>query len=380
MKSAHTAPIFFVVLHISLYHSLNSGGYYYSRSSKLFKKAFKKLFNIRDKVIIEKPKSFSGQAEYSQAISSVPPINNTPSAIPPVAPIDISALFYSLLFPSTLQNGVANELEKSVFRRVEAALSSPKAIAERVLKLPTQVAALDKQLADESSNTKVLLALIEKDPVLSVEVLKLCNAPLFRRSEKEITSLQLAIVQLGREQIRRFITTALLRDCIEIKAIYFRRFGSQIWRHSMQVAYLASELTDEDADSAFLLGLIHDVGKIAIFKLLLEAFKQADPGEQPCSSLFRQVMTAKSLSLSALLAQHWQLPAIFDAELGRLAVVDSKPVGGLAEVVWRANLISECSMLFEADKLNEQQLNRLLLEAGLDRGGFDELHQKLIMF
>ncbi|MCL1052141.1 HDOD domain-containing protein [Shewanella abyssi] len=346
----------------------------------MFKKIFKKLFNIRDKVIVEKPKSFSGAAESYQTNSSPPPINNTPPQASAVTPTDISALFYSLLFPNTQQNGVANELEKSVFRRVEVALSAPQAIADRVLKLPTQVAALDKQLADENSDIKALLALIEKDPVLSVEVLMLCNAPLFRRSEKEITSLQQAVVQLGREQMKRFITTSLLRGCIEIKPIYFRRFGSQIWRHSMQVAYLASELTDEDADSAFLLGLIHDVGKIAIFKLLLEAFKQAEPGEQPCSNLFRQVMTTKSLSLSALLAKHWQLPAIFEAELGHLAIVDSKPAGGLAEAVWRANLISECSMLFEAKKLDELQLNRLLLAAGIDRGKFDELQQKLILF
>ncbi|MEZ9596652.1 HDOD domain-containing protein [Shewanella sp. 10N.261.52.F9] len=298
----------------------------------------------------------------------------------PVVAIDLSALFYSLLFPSTQLNGTANELEKSVFRRVEAALASPKAIAERVLKMPTQVAALDKQLADESCDTKALLALIEKDPVLSVEVLKLCNSPLFKRSDKEVTSLQLALVQLGRDQIRRFVTSVMMRKIIEVKPIYFRRFGSQIWRHSMQVAYLASELTDEDPDSAFLLGLLHDVGKIAIFKLLLEAFKQAEPGEQPCSSLFRQVMTTKSLSLSALLARYWELPSLFESELSRLAVVDTKPAGGLADVIWRANLISECSMLIEAGKLQPEQLDRLLYDAGIDSDTFNLLHEKLVLF
>lgn len=346
----------------------------------MFKKAFKKLFNIREKVVIEKPKSFSTTTElYQPSQLKLQPSNIQPE-VAQVTAVDVTSLFYSLLFPSVQQSGVANELEKNVFRRVEAALSAPKAIADRVLKLPTQVAALDKQLADETSDTKALLVLIEKDPLLSIEVLKLCNSPLFRRSEKEITSLQQALVQLGREQIRRFVTTSLLRGCIEIKPIYFRRFGSQIWRHSMQVAYLASELVEEDSESAFMLGLIHDVGKIAIFKLLLEAFKQAEPGEQPCSSLFKQVMTAKSLSLSALLVQYWELPAIFKAELSRLAIVDSKPVGGLAEAVWRANLISECSMLLEAGKLQEQQLNRLLMDTGIDRTGFDELHQKLIQF
>ncbi|MCK8046846.1 HDOD domain-containing protein [Shewanella sp. 1CM18E] len=348
---------------------------------KLFSKAFKKLFNIRERVVIEKPTSFSGSMEQLQANHVEPAAAQVKSAeTAPVVAVDLSALFYSLLFPSTQLNGTANELEKSVFRRVEAALAAPKAIAERVLKMPTQVAALDKQLADENTDTKALLALIEKDPVLSVEVLKLCNSPLFRRSDKDVTSLQLALVQLGRDQIRRFVTTAMMRKIIDVKPIYFRRFGSQIWRHSMQVAYLASQLADEDPDSAFLLGLVHDVGKIAIFKLLLEAFKQAEPGEQPCSSLFRQVMTTKSLSLSALLAHYWQLPSLFESELNRLAVVDSKPTGGLAEVIWRANLISECSMLFEAGKLQAEQLNRLLYDAGVDRTTFDEIHKKLVLF
>ncbi|GIU20421.1 metal-dependent phosphohydrolase [Shewanella sp. MBTL60-007] len=303
-----------------------------------------------------------------------------PQESPSIVTIDLSALFYSLLFPSTQLSGTANELEKSVFRRVEAALASPKAIAERVLKLPTQVAALEQQLADENTDTKTLLALIERDPVLSVEVLKLCNSPLFRRSDKEVTSLQVALVQLGREQMKRFVTTAMMRKVIDIQPIYFRRFGSQIWRHSMQVAYLSSELTQDDPDTAFLLGLLHDVGKIAIFKLLLEAFKQAEPGEQPCSSLFRQVMTAKSLSLSALLARYWELPSLFETELSRLAVMDSKPAGGLAEVIWRANLISESSMLLEAGKLQPEQLDRLLFEAGIDSETFEQMHQKLVLF
>ncbi|WP_374758448.1 HDOD domain-containing protein [Shewanella sp. MBTL60-007] len=350
----------------------------------MFSKAFKKLFNIREQVVIEKPKSFSGSMEsfQSRQSQSAPETKRAvqPQESPSIVTIDLSALFYSLLFPSTQLSGTANELEKSVFRRVEAALASPKAIAERVLKLPTQVAALEQQLADENTDTKTLLALIERDPVLSVEVLKLCNSPLFRRSDKEVTSLQVALVQLGREQMKRFVTTAMMRKVIDIQPIYFRRFGSQIWRHSMQVAYLSSELTQDDPDTAFLLGLLHDVGKIAIFKLLLEAFKQAEPGEQPCSSLFRQVMTAKSLSLSALLARYWELPSLFETELSRLAVMDSKPAGGLAEVIWRANLISESSMLLEAGKLQPEQLDRLLFEAGIDSETFEQMHQKLVLF
>ncbi len=300
--------------------------------------------------------------------------------------VDVSALFYSLLFPvrGKDQGGVANGLEKNVIADVERALSSPMAIAENVLKLPTRMAELDKKLADESVDIKVLLELILQDPVLSVEVLKLCNSPAFKRSEREVTSLQQAFVQLGRDQLRRFVTTSLVREMIEIKPIYYRRFGLQIWRHSMQVAFLsfelASELSNEDPDTAFMLGLLHDVGKIAIFKMLLDGFNLADPGELPSSSLFRQVMTSKSLSLSALLARCWQLPASFEASLNALANTSAKPTERLAAVVWKANLISECSMLHKAGKLDEICLSRLLIDADLTREEFDLFHEKLKTF
>ena len=51
-------------------------------------------------------------------------------------------------------------------------------------------------------------------------------------------------------------------------------------------------------------------------------------------------MTTKSLTLSSLLAKHWQLPNTFETELDKLASVNSRPQAGLAAVVWRANVIS----------------------------------------
>ncbi|WP_299796621.1 HDOD domain-containing protein [uncultured Shewanella sp.] len=351
----------------------------------MVKKLFNKLFNIRDNTTVAKPKSFSQNPEFKQAPiqkqATSPELTELETET-----VDVSTLFYSLLFPARKgdQGGVANNLEKNVIGDVERALSSPMTIAENVLKLPSRMAELDKKLGDEDVDIKVLLELIQQDPVLSVEVLKLCNSPAFRRSDREVTSLQLAFVQLGRDQLRRYVTTCLIREMIEIKPIYFRRFGLQVWRHSMQVAYLSSELAaelpGEDPDTAFMLGLLHDVGKIAIFKMLLDGFNLAEPGEQPSSSLFRQVMTSKSLSLSALLVRCWQLPPSFEKALSALANTGTKPTEKLAAVVWRANLISECSMLHQAGKLDEACLNRLLIDADLARDVFDRLHEKLKEF
>lgn len=345
---------------------------------------FKKLFNIRDR---NEQVKFTGRTavEKRQQVSSVTvkPIIEVSPKQAVESQLDLSSLFYSFLFasPQSDATGIANNLERHVMQDIELALSSPQAIAENVLKLPSKILELDRKLADDNIDTKELIKLIEQDPLLCVEVLKLCNSMAFKRSENDVTSIQQALVQVGRQQLRHFITSCLAREMIDIKPIYFRRFGAEIWRHSMQVAFLASELANaEQSDSAFLLGLLHDVGKIAIFKMLVDAFHQAEPGEQPSSTLFKQVMTTKSLTLSALLARFWRLPEHFEAPLTLLANTNIKPDDEMTLIIWKANIISECSMLQQVDKLPQKELVVLLAQVGITEQEFAELHKKLLEF
>ena len=348
---------------------------------------FKKLFNVRDPHDQAKFTGVSSAEKMTaalQAKSAQPSSSSSGNQLndaEQLSSIDVSALFYTLLFPQQQQqDGIANNLERQVMGQIETALSSPKDIADNVLKLPSKIMELDNKLADEDIDIKDVLKLIEQDPLLSIEILKLCNSPAFRRSDKAVSNLQQALVQLGREQLRRLVTVCLTREMIDVKPIYFRRFGAEIWRHSMQVAFLSGELAEQDSDSVFLLGLLHDVGKIAIFKMLIDAFYQAEPGEQPNSLLFSQLMTTKSLTLSALLAKYWQIPDSFADNLSLLANVNIAPNSGAAKAVWRANVISECSMLLQANKLSEAMLIKLLGQVEISREVFDSLHQKLTEF
>lgn len=352
------------------------------------KRIFNKLFNIRDEKTVERPKAFSQPSKLAEVKTNAPKVVVQPleftseEAVKPDMEVDVTAMFYSLLFPSRTSDngGAANKLEQQVMKQVEHALSSPQTIADNVLKLPTRALELDGKLANESFETKDILSLIQQDPVLSAEVLKLCNSPAFKRNDKEITNLQQAVVQLGRQQLRRLITSCVVKDMIDIKPIYFRRFGAEIWRHSMQVAFLASELSGDDQDTAFMMGLLHDVGKIAIFKILVDAFVNADVSEQPCSSLFRQVMTSRSLTLSALLVKCWQLPSSFEDELLALGSAHAAPEQSMANTIWRANIISECSMLRKTNKLSDQQLAGQLIKVEVELDTFDTLHEKLMLF
>ncbi|WP_153915682.1 HDOD domain-containing protein [Shewanella sp. TC10] len=357
----------------------------------MFKKLFNKMFNVRTNQEVSEAKALNPQHNVLSKGKTVQAstVNTQKSTVSNVAnkaaslaiTVDSSALFYSLLFPVSDQDtgAMANNLERNVLAKIEQAFSSPQQIAEKVLKLPSRISELDRKLAEDDVDTKALLNLIEQDPLLSIEVLKLCNSSAFKRSDKDITNLQQAVVQIGLKQLQLFVRTSLMKEMINIKPIYFRRFGAEIWRHSMQVAFLANELSEQDSDTAFFLGLLHDVGKIAIFKMMIEAFRLAEPGEQPSSVLFKQVMTTKSLVLSALLVKHWEeLPTQFEQALAQLANTHHRPTDPMALAVWRANIISECSMLKQVDKLTAEALSQLLAQVGIDEVTFEKLHKKLI--
>ncbi|WP_394497610.1 HDOD domain-containing protein [Shewanella sp. ENK2] len=356
----------------------------------MFKKLFNRMFNVRSNQEVSEAKALNPQHNVlskSKAVKASPvntqktTVSNVPKKMASLAiTVDSSALFYSLLFPVSDQDtgAMANNLERNVLAKIEQAFSSPQQIADKVLKLPSRLSELDRKLAQDDVDTKALLRLIEQDPLLSIEVLKLCNSSAFKRSDKDITSLQQAVVQIGLKQLQLFVRTSLMKEMINIKPIYFRRFGAEIWRHSMQVAFLANELSEQDSDTAFFLGLLHDVGKIAIFKMMIEAFRLAEPGEQPSSVLFKQVMTTKSLVLSALLVKHWELPTQFEQALAQLANTHHRPTDPMALAVWRANIISECSMLKQVDKLTEQAQSQLLSQVAISHDEFEFLHQKLI--
>jgi HD-like signal output (HDOD) protein len=356
------------------------------RLYSVLRSLWNKLFNIHNGNEQVEFTGLTAAEKRQQKKTSLPPITpivNITKTQAIESQVDLSALFYSLLFANqqTADTGSANNLERHVIQQIELVLSSPQEIAETVLKLPSKIIELDKKLADDQIDTPELIQLIEQDPLLCIEVLKLCNSPAFKRAKNDVTSIQQALIQVGRQQLRQFITTCIAREMIDIKPIYFRRFGADIWRHSMQVAFLASELASpEQRDSVFLLGLLHDVGKIAIFKLLVDAFYQAEPGEQPNSVLFKQVMTTKSLTLSALLAKYWQLPQHFETLLSILANTHFKPNHDVALVIWKANIISECSMLQQLGKLPKAALSVLLAQIELTEPEFMQLHHKLINF
>lgn len=106
--------------------------------------------------------------------------------------------------------------------------------------------------------------IVGSDAVLAGEVLRAANSPLYSPG-LGIQSIRQAALFMGTQDCCRVLAAAALRPMFRSPLV------RPLWNHSMEVARLAESLARESGracpDEAFLAGLIHDVGRLALWKL-----------------------------------------------------------------------------------------------------------------
>jgi len=126
--------------------------------------------------------------------------------------------------------------------------------------------AVSEIASKEQSTVDDIYHVLEKDPALSASVLRLANSSLFLASGTLASDLRTAIQRLGMD--------AILNLSQGIAVIRNYRVGESLdvlllWQHSTAVGLTAKAVCmylklPHLAETAFLAGLLHDIGKIAL--------------------------------------------------------------------------------------------------------------------
>ncbi|MFZ0932519.1 MAG: HDOD domain-containing protein [Syntrophobacteraceae bacterium] len=130
--------------------------------------------------------------------------------------------------------------------------------------MPHIAARVLEKLADEDSTPREIHQLIIKDQALAARVLKVANSPYYGAS-RSISTLRDAVMFMGFDAIRSLIMTAVLKGM-------FLNVGLSeklLWEHAVGCGIAARKISDEIGferkEEAYLAGLMHDVGKTALF-------------------------------------------------------------------------------------------------------------------
>ncbi len=160
---------------------------------------------------------------------------------------------------------------------------------------------------DERSDAADLARLIHQDQSIAAHLLQVANSPAFMGSRK-IVSLQQAIARLGLRTIGE-ITLAMV-----VKAQLFDVRGHEaildrLWRHALASGTWAREIARTlryNVESAFLCGLLHEIGKPSALQALVDLDERDGLACDP-ETLYR-TMDELHVQVGNHLAAEWALP------------------------------------------------------------------------
>lgn len=205
---------------------------------------------------------------------------------------------------SASSNGWAARPRKDIVGAIEALPPLP-AVALRVM----QVA------QDPKSSASDLAIVVSSDPGLSARILRIVNSAAYRRS-REITSVQEALVMLGFVQARNIAISGAIAGAYAPDALNALFRIETFWRHSIAVAFKSSELAGRsrrlDVPSAFTAGILHNIGRLAMFYYdpagLDQAVAQAIASEAPIEAMELELLGFNHTEIGDALAEKWKLP------------------------------------------------------------------------
>jgi len=160
-----------------------------------------------------------------------------------------------------------------------------------------------------------IVALVERDPVLTSELLRVANSVLYVGNEPART-LQDAVVRVGLRTLRSMLYAVSVRGSL-LGDRSLSVYAEEVWRQASSCAVLARTLAKPvgmDAERAYLIGLLHDVGKLPLLAMLRKAVnKESDVTPALVGRMFRQ----HHEEAGAALAHAWRLPEELEAVAAR---------------------------------------------------------------
>ncbi len=173
---------------------------------------------------------------------------------------------------------------------------------------------LQQLMADDNTSVDQVSRVIGKDQALTLGVLKMANSALFLGAQRVSTVMD-AIMRLGFNHVLNLVI------CISQEGLYkslnptLDKFMQVAWKHALLTAtgskWLAKELGYVKLrDEAFLAGLLHDIGKLALIRAL-EALASKNSKMVLSDAFVGKVLSILHAEQGYKLMDEWGIPSVY---------------------------------------------------------------------
>jgi HD-like signal output (HDOD) protein len=260
---------------------------------------------------------------FKRARRSAPARPGKPRAAAPEGPVDLGAELTALASPGAAagralaavrafaaseEDPAALALLRALERGAETGQLALPPLPEVVLRVQDLVGQPDLRMADLERE-------IQRDPVLATRIVGVANSP-FYGSARPASSVSEAIVRVGLRQTRHLVLALALRSRV-LRAPGRDAEVGDLWDHALATSVSGQALAALqgcDPEEAALLGLVHDVGRVAILAAQAELERASRGQVQLARESLDRIADALHPGVGALLADAWSLvPAVVAA-------------------------------------------------------------------
>ena len=231
---------------------------------------------------------------------------------------------------------ISAELEKRLGSAVERMPPFPKSV-QRVLELTRDI----------NCRPKDLVQVIEKDPIITIKVLKVINSAYYGLTNK-ITSVNQTVIYLGANTLKNlalsFSTVGILPNKNDAGFdIHHYLVSSLVTAGIMRLLCAKYAPGDVDPTDGYVAGLLHDFGKVVFAVCMPEEFSRAlalsAEDNLPLHKAEKAVIGADHTVVGAMLVKRWQFPDTLVECIG--GHHDRTQASAMGECLHAADLIAE---------------------------------------
>lgn len=199
-----------------------------------------------------------------------------------------------------------HEAVRAVIRDPQLDLPRLPLVAQRALSL----------LSAAEFDRRELLRLLVLDPALAASVLRLANSAAYR-GIREVTQLDSAVTRVGQAALRGLVLAESVR-ALALRVGDARSVSREVWRRQLACAAIAECAAPRiglKPDDAFLIGLLHDVGDLALLRIVHDV--QASRRATVSRAEFETLCADWHEHVGLRLADAWNLPDPLPELIGR---------------------------------------------------------------
>jgi len=215
--------------------------------------------------------------------------------------------------------------------------------------LPSVFSTVSKMLSDPRTSAVDVGNAVSNDQVIASKILKVANSAFYGLTGR-VNTVSHAIAVLGFSSTKNIVLTTSVLSTLNLKTPVKGFNLAAFWKHSAAVGAIArlaaKEILPQRQEEAFVVGLLHDIGKLILAICAPEDFAKCINFAVNNNCLFveaeNELLGANHTDIAAWINDRWKLPADFAVVLTNhhKNIKESGENAGLVAIVKFADVLA----------------------------------------